>query len=246
MKKSNILSIAFAICASYAFASVQTDIETANKAGKVVFLTVTETGNPDNVAAKKLAAEAQKLYPKSAVIEMNRADKVNENLVTKYRLAGAPVPLILVVASNGVVAGGANFKQTTAENLVAMIPSLKKADVLKAINDGKSVFIVVSKKSMKKKDVLSKCEVACAEMKDNAKIVEVDFDDATEKNFLNELKITAIGDTPQTFVINSQGQIAGSFSDVTDSKTLVATATKKPAGGCCPPGSKKSCGPTKK
>jgi hypothetical protein len=176
---------------------------------------------------------------------MSRTDKVNEGLVTKYRLAGAPAPLILVVASNGVVAGGANFKQTTAENLVAMIPSPKKADVIKAINDGKSVFLVVSKKSMKKKDILSKCEVACAEMKDDAKIVEVDFDDAAEKKFLNELKITSVGDTPSTFVINSQGQITGSFTGATDSKTLVATATKKPAGGCCAPGSGKSCGPTK-
>jgi O-acetyl-ADP-ribose deacetylase (regulator of RNase III) len=96
---------------------------------------------------------------------------------------------------------------------------------------------------MKKKEVLSNCEVACSDMKENAKIVEVDFDDATEKKFLGELKITEIGDTPQTFVINSQGQIAGSFIGVTDSKKLVATATKKSA--CCAPGSGKSCGPTK-
>jgi len=245
--KKTIFTIALAFCFGMQtiYASVQTDIEKASKAGKVVFLAVTETGNPDNAAAITLAKEAEKLYPKSTVIEMSRTDKVNEGLVTKYRLAGAPAPLILVIASNGVVTGGANFKQTTAENLVALIPSPKKADVLKAMSDGKSVFLVVSKKSMKKKDVLSKCEVACAEMKDNAKIVEIDFDDATEKKFLNELKITEIGDTPQTYVINSQGQIAGSFIGVTDSKKLVATATKKPSSGCCPSGSKKSCGPTK-
>ena len=249
MKKS-IFTIALTFCFGMQTinASVQTDIETASKTCKVVFLVVTEPSNTNNTAAINLGKEARKLYPKSMVIEMNRTDKANERLVTKYGLAGAPLPLIIVIASNGVVAGGAIYNQTTSQKLVAMIPSPKKSDVLKAINDGKSVFIVVSKKlSTKKKEVVGKCKIACSDMKGNAKIVEVNFDDASEKKFLEELKITQIvGDTPRTFVIDSQGQIAGSFTGVTDSKTLVATATKKAVGGCCPPGSKKTCEPTKK
>lgn len=249
MKKS-IFTIAFTFCFGMQTinASVQTDIETANKAGKVVFLVVTEPSNTNNTAAINLGKEARKLYPKSTVIEMNRTDNANESLVKKYGLAGAPLPLIIVIASNGVMAGGAIYNQTTSQNLVAMIPSPKKADVLKVINDGKSVFIVVSKKSStKKKEVIGKCKIACSDMKENAKIVEVDFEDVSEKKFLEELRITlVVGDTPQIFVINSQGQIAGSFTGVTDSKTLVVTATKKAAGGCCPPGSKKTCAPPQK
>ncbi len=227
-------------------ASVQTDIEKANKAGNCVFLVVTETGNADNAAAVILSLEAHKLSPKSTVIELNRADKANESLVAKYRLSGAGLPMVLIIASNGVEAGGvAYLKQTTAENIVALIPSQKKAEVLKIINEGKPVFLVVSKKAMEKKEILSMCKTACAEIKDGAQTVEVDFDDAAEKKFLTSLNISQIGSEPQTFVINSKGQIAGSFTGITDSKTLSAAAMKKPAGGCCAPGSGKSCGPKK-
>lgn len=236
-----------ALCLNIAFASVQTDIEKANKAGNCVFLVVTEKGNADNAAAINLSKEAQKLSPKSTVIELNRTDNANESLVAKYRLAGASLPLILVIAANGVEAGGiAYLKQTTTENIIALIPSPKKAEVLKIINDGKPVFLVVSKKSMTTKEVLRNCAAACAEIKEGAKIVEVDFDDALEKKLLTSLQITQIGSEPQTYVINTQGQVAGSFKGVTEPKTLTAMATKKPAGGCCPPGSKKTCGPAKK
>jgi hypothetical protein len=246
MKNSILTSIVFALCVNFTFASVQTDIEKANKEGSCVFLVVTETGNTNNEAALDLAKEAHKLSSKSTVIELNRTDKANKNLITKYRLSGAGLPLVLVIAANGVEAGGVPIlKYTTAQDIVTLIPSPKKADVLKIINEGNPVFLVVSKKTMTKKEVLIKCETACAEMKGNAKTVEIDFDDAAEKMFLSSLKITEIGNEPQTYVINNQGMIVGSYTGVPDSKILVATASKKPAGGCCPPGSKKSCGPTK-
>ena len=145
MKKSILTNIALIVCFGFANATVKTDIEAANKAGKAVFLVVTETGNSNNTTAITLGKEAQKKYPKSTVIEMNRSDKANESLVAQYRLAGAPTPLILVIANNGIVSGGAPYNQTTAGDLVAMIPSPQKAEVLKTINEGKSVFLVVVK-----------------------------------------------------------------------------------------------------
>ncbi len=247
MKKLILIGIAFLFFVNLAFATVKTDIEKANKAGNCVFLVVTEAGNPDNAAAINLCKEAQKLTPKSCVIELNRSEKTNESLVTKYRLAGANLPLVLVIASNGVESGGIPYsKQTTVENIIALIPSPKKADVLKIVNEGKPVFLVVSKKSIEKKEVLKNCKAACKEISKGAKIVEVDFDDVAEKVFLNSIKITGLGSEPQTYVINTKGQIEGSFTGITDSNTLVEMATRKAGGGCCPPGSKKTCPPTKK
>ncbi len=242
--------LAFAIAVQASHASVQTDIEKATKAGNCIFLVVTEAGNANNAAAINICKEAQKLSPKSSVIELNRTDKANESLVEKYRVSGASLPIVLIIAANGVEAGGvAYLQQTTAENIVALIPSSKKAEVLKSINEGKAVFLVISKKSMIKKEVLGNCQTACNEMKEGAKTVEVDFDDANEKKFLSSLNISEIGSEPQTYVINTKGQIAGSFKGVTDSKTLVSMATKKPSGGCgsgksCAPGSP-GCGPKK-
>lgn len=226
-------------------ASVQSDIDAANKAGKAVFLVVTEPGNAAESQALSLANGAQKIYTKSTVLKMNRADQANAALVSKYQLANAPLPIIVVIASNGTMAGGTLLANSTSAKIAAMVPSPKKAEVLKAMQQGKAVFLVVSKKDqLSKKEVVSSCQTACTDMKNTAKVVEIDFDDAAEKKFLTDLKITTIGSQPQTYVINSGGQVTGSFSGVTDTKTLSATATKK-AGGCCPTGSGKSCPPPK-
>jgi hypothetical protein len=242
-----MLLLGFLIGIQSLWATTESDIAKAKKEGKVVFLVLTDKDVPNTSTALSTAQAARKIYPKSEVIQMMRSEAVNKQFVDKYKLSGAPLPMVMVIASNGVMAGGYRHDQATSENLVTLIPSPKKSLVMQALEENKSVFLIVSKKSMSKKGaVLSKCEVACTEMKDNAKVVEVDADDAAEKNFLNEMKISQIKDEPATYVINKQGQVAGSFTGITDSKTLVATATKKVSSGCCPPGSGKSCPPTKK
>jgi hypothetical protein len=247
MKKfSMILAAMFILCMSNSNATVKSEIENANKAGNSVFLVVTDAQVTGTDKALEIANKAHENYSKSNVIIMNRTEAANQELVTKYQLSGAPLPLILVVATNGLVAGGYNLEQATPELLVKAVPSPKKADVMKALSEGKSVFMVVSSKSMKKSDLVSTCQKACTEMENNAKIIEVDQDDAMEKTFLSELNVSPSITEPQTYVINSKGQVMGNFSSDVNSTTLVATAKKVSGGGCCPIGSGKSCGPTKK
>jgi hypothetical protein len=177
---------------------------------------------------------------------MNRSDAANTELVTKYRLAGAPLPLILVIASNGLVAGGYTLTQATPELLVKAVPSPKKSEVIKSLSDGKSVFIVVTGKSMAEKTtIMNTCQQACIEMENNAKMIEISLDDPKENQFLTELKVDMAAKEPTTYVINSKGQLTGTFTDDVNTNTLVASAKKVAASGCCPPGSGKSCGPTK-
>lgn len=241
-----ILAMLIGLTSASTFASAITEIEAANKAGKAVFLVVTDIGISETENAMKIANQAHKLYAKSVVVKMNRSETVNKEIVEKYRLISAPLPLILVIASNGIATGGFLYNQATAEKIVSLIPTPKKAEVLEAISNGKSVFLVVSKKSMKEnKEVMSKCEIACTEMNNNAKVISIDIDDKNETAFINELKIDKSITQPQTYVINAQGQLTGTLNGVIDSKILVATAKKRIAGGCCSPGSGKSCGPTK-
>ena len=51
---------------------------------------------------------------------------------------------------------------------------------------------------------------------------------------------------PITYVVNAQGQVASMFTGIAEAKSLVDAAKKKVSSGCCPPGSGKTCGPTKK
>lgn len=247
MKKRSIIFlmvlIAFGLQAS---ATVKTDLETANKNGNSVFLVVTDPNVTGTDKALEIANTAKASVTKSVVMQMNRSDATNSELVTKYRLAGAPLPLILVIASNGVVTAGYTLNQATPELLVKAVPSPKKSEVLKTLSDGKSVFIVVTSKSMNEKNtIMNTCQQACIEMENNAKMIEISLDDPKETQFLTEIKVNMTATEPTTYVINSKGQITGTFTDDVDATTLVASAKKVAASGCCPGGSK-SCGPVKK
>jgi hypothetical protein len=66
--------------------------------------------------------------------------------------------------------------------------------------------------------------------------VVVSLDDKKETKLLQTLKCDVNAKEPVTYVINTSGQVAGTFNGLTDVNTLVSTAKKAPAGGCCPGG----------
>ena len=247
--KNLILSIVFTVFAVSCIFSqgVKSEIDKAQQKGKSVFLVVTDNFEQNTEALMKIANDAKSKVKKSEVIKLDRDDAANAELVSKYQLAGAPLPLVLVIAPNNVVAGGYTLQQASAELLISSIPSPKKAEVLKVLSEGKSVFIVVSNKNMdKKSNLINTCEQACFEMEKKAKVIEIDLDDTVEKTFMEELKINQSSTEPQTYVVNSKGQVTGNFNGDVKTSTLIATASKVPSSGCCPPGSSKSCEPKKK
>jgi len=245
MKKMLIcLLLGFFVLIDYEmiWASIQSDIEKANTKGNAVFLVVTEPGAVGTEKALSIATQAQTLVAKSIAIEMNRSDATNGDLVTKYRLAGASLPLILVIASNGVVSGGIAADRATPESLIQMIPSPKKSEVLQALSEGKAVFLIASRKSMANREKVSDtCKSACNQMNNRAALVSIDMDDKKENSFLAQLKVNALSTEPMTSVINPQGQVTATFSGPVEVKTIIEAAAKK-AGGCCPGGSQKGCG----
>ena len=239
------LLIILATFLGQAFASVKGDLETANNNGNAVFLVVSDPGVSETNKALDIANQAKSRMTKTVVIQMNRSDQANAELVTKFGLAGAPLPVILVIASNGIITAGYTLSQLTPELLVKAIPSPKKAEVLKTLSEGKSVFIVLTGRSMTEKNtIMNTCRQACTEMENNAKMIEIGLDDPKENQFLTELRVDKAATEPMTYVINPKGQITGTFSDDVNATTLVASA-RKVSSGCCP-GSSKGCAPTQK
>lgn len=224
------------------YADTKQDIEKAKKNGNVVFLVFTEKGNAKNQQALDIAKKCQKLYSKSTVIELDRSNSSNADLIKKFRLAGAPVPLILVVGKSGLVAGGAPLDGVTAEDLVAMIPSPKEEILIKVLTEGNSAFVVFSKKTeTKNQKQLDACQSACQNLGNKAYTIYVDVDDKNEKSFITKFGIDNNANFPITFVINGQGQVTSMLNGITEAKDLVSAATKKVSSGCCSPGSGKTC-----
>ena len=216
----------------------------AKKDGNAVFLVITGTGDTLHEKAMDIAKSASKLEKKSEVLELDKSDTVNKNLVTLYGLAFAPVPAILVFSHNGILMNGYTYSQATAEVLVKAIPSPKKDDILLAMSNNKSVFVVVTKKSyIDQYDKISSCDSAIAKMDNKAELVKVYLDDTKEKELLDLLKFDFASAKTAVVVLNAKGVVNATYYELTYAAALV-TAASKVASSCCS-GSNKTCTPKK-
>ncbi|MEW5924140.1 MAG: hypothetical protein AB1746_09145, partial [Candidatus Zixiibacteriota bacterium] len=112
-----------------ALASTTEQLQTAASKGNVAFVLVTEPGATGIDQIRQNIQEAMSQVDGSVMLESNRADAANTEFVQKYGLATAPVPLVLVFASNGVIAGGNAASRLNVQQLIAMVPSPRKAEV---------------------------------------------------------------------------------------------------------------------
>jgi len=248
--RSLALTIIFAcVLGSVAAASAQKDLDSAASHEKIAFILVTDQTATGVDQAKDMIKQAMRQVKNAEMVELDRSDPASADLVAKFRLAGAPVPVILVAARNGVLAGGLPAAQATADKLVAMVPSPKKAEVLLALQSGKAVLVSASRGNMATRPGASAaCAAACGQMQQQCVTVEIDMDDPAETAFLTQMKVNMASAEPVILVINAQGQVTGSYAGAADVTALVQAATKK-VGGCCPKtvqNPNASCAPPKK
>jgi hypothetical protein len=238
------------VMTSIAGASVRSELDLAAKQGQVAFILVTEPGTAGTAEARAVVQQTMLRVKRSTLIELERSNPENAALVAQFRLAGAPVPLIILVARNGVIAGGLLASQATPEALVGLVPSPKKAEILKALQSGKPVFISATRKGMPSEaKAAAACAAACSRMGDKSVLVRIDMADTREAAFLAELKVNTSSAKPVTLVINAQGQVTGSYTETQDVASLVQAATRTVGGcapGACGPGAASSCAPAKK
>lgn len=230
-----------------AFASTGEKLKSAADEGNVAFVLVTEPGALGIDRARQVIQDAMAQVPGSVMFESNRAGADDSSFVQEHELATAPVPLILVFAANGVMAGGRVASMLTEQKLVALVPSPKKAEALEAMQSGKAVYVTVSRAGMDSKTAVEKeCSAACTKMQGKCVVIDVDMDDAEERGFLTQLKVDLKSKEPVTVVLNADGQVTGAYTGMVEIDNLIASATKVVKSSCCPAGSGKSCAPAPK
>ena len=211
-------------------------IDAAKENGKAAFVVVSDSETPDADVKKALdiAREANTIHKKAEVIQLLRDDQSNASLVKEWQLKGVPMPLIAVMSSSGKVIGGQFLSQATAENIVAMVPSPKLETVYGALDQGKHAIVVFTKKSFSNRDaVLEECRKAVSLLDNEAVLVEVDMNDEKETSFMKQVRLDKnSAKEPVTFVINKQGQVAGTATSIPDAEKLVSAANTPVQGGC--------------
>lgn len=207
------------------------DITAANKAGKTVFLVVTDAAGKNLDAARHVANQASQKTPDSVVLELNRSDPAQAPAVQGYRVAGAPVPLVMVIAPNGVAAGASLVKKGALERLLKLVPTPAKAEYLKVLSQKQTAIIIFSHAKMPKQSPLFR-EVSTVVTQANGKVntVLVDTTARAEQKFLAEWKIDPKATEPTVVVMSPKGQTLGRLTGAPSAKVLLETTTKKP---CC-------------
>lgn len=219
---------------------LKAELDKSQKAGKTSYLVVYDKSSTGTEALVNIAKNAQKSAKNTLVIKFDRDDKANTDLVTKYRLSAVPLPLILVVAPNGVVSAGVVAKDATAEKLVSFVPSKNQADVLLGFESGKAALVICGKKNAKDKAaIISECKTAITSLGGKANQVFVDLDSKDEANFITLLNPDKTKTT--VLVFNGKGQFTGVLESTAKSEDILKAVNKK-IGGCAPG----SCGSGKK
>ena len=213
--------------------------------GKYVYLLFYEPDNADcKTMEKNLDRFARGNDKKVEIIKVDRKDPRNSDIVTKLRAQTAPIPLTLLFTSSGAIIA-AFTKVVTEEEFSQALPSPKKAQALKCMQEGKGVILNFANKKMSSREAVQAC---CSQAKENlagkAEYIYVDLSDRKEAGFIKELKVDPNTPAPVTLVINPQGQITGKYNGEVQVTNLVEAATKVVKSGCCAAGSGKTCAPT--
>jgi hypothetical protein len=239
---SRVLSLlaaaaAIVLVVGAADAGVQTDLATAASRGQPVFLVVTENNTRGTDRAVALAQQAAAIAAGSVVLVADRADPANAPVVAQYQLRGVPVPMILVIAGNGVAAAGAKPNMVTASQLARMVPTKAKAAHLKFVSQGLPDFVVFSRASMPNRAAaVQAVQAAVAQLRGKAGTVLVDLDDPAERPFAEEMKLDLRSEQPWVLVFNAKGQRTATLSGAPAVAALVEASAKAPSSGCCPGG----------
>lgn len=223
-----------AIAPRPAAASAAEDLTAATAAGQAVYIVVTDASVADVKPVAAAAAEAAAAV-KGRSLVLDRGAAANADLVAKYRLASAPVPLVLVLASNGLPVAGLPGERATAAALVAALPSPKRLETLTALNDRRAVFIVVSGEKMAGRTAaIEQASLAMQAMEltpNKARMVLVDVADPKETAYVADLKLGAL-EVPTVVVFNGAGKRISTLRAPWTAAALAEAAVKEGCS-CC-------------
>ena len=230
------LLVAFASLGAFAprvaAASATEDLTAATAAGQPVYVVVTDGAARGTDAVTAAATEAATSV-KGKVVVLDRGAAANADLVAKYRLGSAPVPLVLVLAGNGLPVAGLTADKVTAPALVAAVPSPKKLETLTALNDRRAVFVVVSGEKMPGRTAaIEQASLAMQAMeltRSKARMVLVDVADPKEVAYVAELQLGALAG-PTVVVLNAAGKRIAALRAPWTAKDLAEAAVKDGCG----------------
>jgi len=229
-----------------------TGMDALNKAAaanKYLFAFFWKTEDESTRAKRKVFdAAVTQIAERADAVAVNVTAKAEGQIVEKFGLDRAPMPLVLAIAPNGAITGGFPDSYSEQDLLDAFAsPCLEK--VVKALQDRKLTFLCVQNaKTAGNEDSLQGVRDFCADerYRSATEIVMLDPAAKAEAKLLSDLKISADTASAVTVFLAPPGSPIAMFEGATTKEALVETLQKASSacgpGGSCGPG---GCGPAK-
>jgi hypothetical protein len=216
-------------------------IQQAADAKKYLFIFFYKAEDDATKSARKSFEEAMpKLAEKAEAVVVNADDQAESEVVNRFELGQAPMPLVLAIGPSGAITR--NFTQNFDEQQLRtafISPGTEKS--LKAIQDRKMIFISVQNGTTQHNEEAMQGVREFAADKEYGQKTEVftlDPQDPAEADFLKQLQVNPQTKEAITVFLAPPGTTVGTYTGATQKDVLVAAAKKAAAGcnkpGCCP------------
>lgn len=209
-------------------------VDRATAAGKYLLMVFYRNDDDSTKAMKKVVASAaSKFASKANSITINMADAAEKEIIAKYQVDRAPMPLALVVAPSGAITGGFPSK-VTEEQLSGSFVSPGLANSLKALQDGKLVLLCVQNASTKSNDAAMRgvnAFIADSRFAKSTEVVKIDPTDDRELKFLTQVRIDPKTSEAVTALMAPPGSVVAQYKGATDMDVMIAALAAKQAGG---------------
>jgi hypothetical protein len=201
-------------------------IQAAAKANKYLFaLFVKEEDQRAKEMRDSLTAVLRKVADRAQSIEVDVTLDAEQDIVDRYGLRWTSMPLLLVIAPNGVVTAGFRTR-VEEEQLLDAFVSPATAKLLKALDDRKLVFLCVQHaKSEQRKAAMRGVRKFKQHERfaDGTEIVMVNPADKAEAELLADLEVDPQTRQAVTVFFGPGGRRIGEFHGKTDFDELVWT-----------------------
>lgn len=217
-------------------------IRQAAAAGKYLFVFFSKAEDDQTLAMRKVFDGAMaKAADRAQFVAVNTTDSSEKDIVSKFGLDRAPMPLVLAMAPNGAITGGFPTKFEEQQLLDAFAtPTTEK--VMKGLQDSKLVFVCVQNGKTKSNEAAMQGVrdfKADARFASATEIVMLDPADSAEAPFLADMKIDPKTDEAVTVFLAPPGSPIAEYKGATDKAEMAAVLQKASsgcAGGSCGPG----------
>jgi len=220
---------------SWVYAAPPNNFSQKNVSDRVnyTFVFLYKNQNQRTMQLQKVFNESLSKLDNIRAINMNANESSAQPFIEKYKLERAPMPFVIVIASNGAVTGG--FSSFTKQQLTGSIVSVGTANCLKALQTNKLVVLYLkNNKTAHNQDVSHTINSFKTDPRFSkaTQVVVIDPSDNRELSFLNQLRVNPNINEATTLLIAPPATVIGKFQGAITKDQLVASIKKATSGYC--------------